>query len=360
MKFQKRLLDQGSYEAASVFDVDNDGIPDMICGAYWYKGPDYLEKHQICEVQAEGEYFDDFCDFGMDVNGDGRIDIITGGWWGKILRWRENPGTTGLWAVHDIDTCGCIETIRFFDIDGCGTPEIFPNTPGDPQVCYKLIRDDKGLGTGKFEKYVLYDQPSGHGLGFADLDGNGKMDLALCKGWLEQPVDGPFSGPWRFHADYDCGFGAASVPMIGLDVNEDGLVDLIVGNAHGYGLVWLEQQIDAKGNRVFIRHVIDDQHAQYHDLQLCDIDGDGILELVTGKRYRAHCGNDPGDNDPVFIYSYKINQGAFDREVIEEGDATAGFSGVGIYFWLQDLTGNGLPDLVAPGKEGLYLFKNLR
>jgi hypothetical protein len=118
--------------------------------------------------------------------------------------------------------------------------------------------------------------------------------------------------------------------------------------------------MDEDGKRFFIRHVIDDQHAQYHDLQLCDIDGDGILELVTGKRYRAHCGNDPGDNDPVFIYSYKINQGAFDREVIEEGDATAGFSGVGIYFWLQDLTGNGLPDLVATGKEGLYLFENMR
>ena len=98
---------------------------------------------------------------------------------------------------------------------------------------------------------------------------------------------------------------------------------------------------------------------QYHDLQFCDIDGDGTVELVTGKRWRAHCGNDPGDNDPVFIYIYKIDGGRFTRQVIEEGEATAGYSGVGIYFWLQDLSGNGLPDLVAPGKEGLYLFENL-
>jgi len=31
---------------------------------------------------------------------------------------------------------------------------------------------------------------------------------------------------------------------------------------------------------------------------------------------------------------------------------------MGIYFWLEDLTGNGYKDIVAPGKEGLYIFYN--
>ena len=31
-------------------------------------------------------------------------------------------------------------------------------------------------------------------------------------------------------------------------------------------------------------------------------------------------------------------------------------SGVGIYFWIEDVNGDGKPDIVAPGKEGLYLF----
>ncbi len=359
MAFVKRKIDAGTYEAASVFDVDQDGVLDIVCGAYWYKGPDFSEKVEICQVQPEGEYYDDFSDYGLDVNGNGRLDIITGGWWGQTLRWRENPGTTGTWAVHDIDTCGSIETIRFFDIDGCGTVEIFPNTPGEAQVCYKLIKDEQGKGTGKFSKHVLYDAQSGHGLGFADINGNGRMDLVLVKGWLENPGDDPFSSKWVFHSDFDCGFWAASVPILGFDVNGNGLTDLIVGNAHGYGLVWLEQKRDDDGNRQFIRHVIDEDHAQYHDLKLADIDGDGVVELVTGKRWRAHCGNDPGDNDDVFIYVYKINGGRFDRIVIDEGSAKSGeHSGVGIYFWLEDLTGNGLPDLVAPGKEGLYLFEN--
>jgi hypothetical protein len=360
MKFFRQKIDAGSYEAAAVFDVDQDGVLDIICGAYWYKGPDFTEKYKICDVRAEGEYFDDFSDYGLDVNGDGRIDIITGGWWGETLRWRENPGTTGLWPVHDIDVCGCIETIRYYDIDGCGTVEVFPNTPGGPQVCYKLILDDLGRGTGKFIKHILYTVPSGHGMGFADIDGDGRMDLVLNGGWLEQPKAGPFSGLWTFHPDYKLDFRGAGIPILGCDITGNGLTDLIVGNGHGYGLIWLEQQVSSDGARSFVRHVIDDAHAQYHDMQLADIDGDGELELVTGKRWRAHCGNDPGDNDPVFIYIYKIRQGRFDRFVIDEGAAENGeHSGVGIYFWLQDLTGNGLPDLVAPGKEGLYLFRNI-
>lgn len=360
MKFRKRKIDSGTYEAAAVFDVDQDGIADIICGAYWYKGPDFTKKFKICDVQAEGEYYDDFSDYGLDVNGSGRLDIISGGWWGQTVRWRENPGNTGEWTVHDIDRCGSIETIRYYDIDGCGTVEIFPNTPGEAQVCYKLIKDGQGRGTGRFSKHELYAGPSGHGMGFADINGDGRMDIALVKGWLEQPAAGPLSGPWTFHDDYDCGFWAASVPILGLDITGNGLTDLIVGHAHGYGLAWLEQQVDANGRRSFTRHMIDEAHAQYHDLQLADLDGDGELELITGKRYRAHCGNDPGDNDPVFIYAYKIRQGQFDRIVIDEGPAESGeHSGAGIYFWLHDFSGNGLPDIVAPGKEGLYLLENI-
>ena len=69
LKFRKRLVDKGTYEAASVFDVNNNGILDIVCGAYWYEGPEYVKKHKICDVLAADEYFDDFSDYPMDVNG---------------------------------------------------------------------------------------------------------------------------------------------------------------------------------------------------------------------------------------------------------------------------------------------------
>ena len=355
MKFRKKKISDLTYEAAAVFDVNNDGIPDIVCGEYWYEGPEFEKKHKICDVQQEGEYFDDFSNYGLDVNGDGRMDIITGGWWGKTLRWRENPGGNGLWKVHDIDECGCIETIRFFDIDGCGVPEIFPNTPGNPQAFYKLAVDENGKGKGSFTKHIIYEESSGHGLGFADVNGDGRTDIILSGGWLEQP-ENPAEGLWKFHREFD--FGSASVPILGFDITGSGKTDLIVGSAHNYGLFWWEQKTGADGKRTWEKHVIDDTAAQYHDMMLVDIDGDGELELLTGKRYRAHCGNDPGDNDPVGVYYFKINGGSFEKHVIDYGEAGKA-SGVGIYFWVEDINGDGRPDIIAPGKDGLYVFENL-
>jgi hypothetical protein len=355
VRFNKRLIDTVPYEAAAVFDVNNDGFLDIICGEYWYEGPEFTIKHKICDVEPVGEYYDDFCDYGMDVNGDGWLDIITGGWFGETLRWRQNSRGEALWAVHNVDQCGPIETIRFIDIDGCGVPEVFPNTPPAPQVFYKLITDEEGRGTGQFQKYVISEGPSGHGMGFGDINGDGRTDIILAHGWLEQP-ESPFQTPWTFHPEWD--LGSASVPVLAYDVTGNGLLDLIVGQAHNYGLAWWEQQVAADGKRSWVKHDIDTTASQYHDLWLADLDGDGMPELITGKRYRAHNGRDPGAADPIGVYYFKMHGGRFDKHVIDFGPAGQA-SGAGIYFWVEDINADGRPDIVAPGKDGLYLFENL-
>lgn len=355
VKFKKRLIDDVKYEAAAVFDVNNDGIPDIVCGEYWYEGPDFTLKHKICDITFDGYYHHDFCDFGMDVNGDGNIDIITGSYFSEGVMWRENPGDLSEWSTHLIEKCSNVETIRFFDIDNCGIPEIFPNTPNEPQMFLKLITDENGRGTGKFSKFVIGEENSGHGLGFGDINGNGKTDIILFNGWLEQP-ENVFDSSWKFHPDFN--LGSTSVPVIAFDITGNGLNDLIVGQAHAYGLAWWEQTKDENGNRVWIKHDIDTTASQYHDLWLADIDNDGELELITGKRYMAHNGNDPGEYDPLGFYYFKINNGEFEKHIIDYGPAGEA-SGCGIYFWVADTNNDGRLDLVAPGKDGLYLFENL-
>ena len=113
LKFRKVLITGERYETAGVFDVNGDGVLDIVSGAYWYEGPDYKTAHRIGQVWANDEEFDDFSTIPLDVNGDGKIDFITGGWWGNTLRWRENPGDLKQeWPEHIIAETGSIETTR--------------------------------------------------------------------------------------------------------------------------------------------------------------------------------------------------------------------------------------------------------
>lgn len=356
LRFEKSRIGDVVFEAACACDINNDGVMDIVSGGYWFEGPDFVKSHKICDVVAEGDYFDDFADIPLDVNGDGFVDIVSGAWFGKKLTWRENPkGQPVEWTVHDIAEVGNIERPCCFDIDQDGEIEFFPNTPGAPLHAFKLVKDANGKGAGTFDQFVLFNQNSGHGLGFGDINGDGRPDIVLASGWLEAP-ENPFGGEWPLHPEFDLG-PSASVPILVHDVNGDGLNDLIVGAGHDYGVFWWEQQRDGDGNRTWVKHAIDTERSQYHDLQLADIDNDGHVELITGKRYHAHSGHDPGAEDPVGIYYFEINGGQFVRRTIDYGDPKE-CSGAGIYFWIADIDGNGWNDVIAPGKEGLYLFRN--
>ena len=344
-----------TYEAAAIFDVDGDGVKDLVSGGWWYPGPDFRDRIRIAEIRHIDTYYDDFSNYPLDVNGDGRLDIVTGGWWGEELRWRENPGgRTPDWTTHAVARVGNIERAVFCDLDSDGTPEVIPVTK--PVYIFRLARDGSGKPAGTFEQFTIEtDGGGGHGLGTGDVNGDGRPDLLFATGWLEAPAETWDMKGWTWHPEWS--FGLASVPILVHDVNEDGLPDLIIGEAHNYGLFWMEQQRDADGRRSWVRHDIETDRSQFHDLQLHDLNNDDRVELVTGKRFWAHNGHDPGERDPLGLYYYEIRDGKFYRRVIDYGPPERA-SGAGIYFWVDDVDGNGWKDILAPGKEGLYLFLN--
>jgi hypothetical protein len=355
VKWRRKQVSMETHESCGVFDVNGDGILDIVCGEFWYQGPDFRHMHRIGGIRREADYYDDFSTIALDISGDGRLDYVTGGWWGETLRWRQNPGEAGKeWSEHIIATTGSIETTRAWDIDGDGQLEIVPNTPGAPLCAYKLIRDAQGRGTGQFERIVISETPIGHGLGFGDVDGDGQGEFVTSTGILKRPASG--SGPWTFTEELDIGGWDSSVPIIVADVNNDGRAELIVGRAHSYGLDWYSQS-QQDGKRIWTRHPIDPFNAQYHDLIWADIDGDGLPELITGKRHRAHCGNDAGEADDLGIYYFKWNGEGFSKQVVAYGPLGVG-KGCGIHFAVADLRGSGRLDIIAPGKDGLVIFFN--
>lgn len=355
LTFERQRIGKTTFEACSIFDVNNDGQLDLISGGVWYPGPEYQEEVKICDVEFVSEYYDDFADYPLDVNGDGYLDIVTGGWFGKTLRWRENPkGQKTEWTVRDIGEIGNIERGCFWDLNGDGVVEAVPNLPGNSFVVFELERDAVGKGLGTFKRYDISAEKQGHGLGYGDVNNDGRGDLVSATGWLECPPEG-LTGQWTWHKEWD--FGAASVPMFVQDINGDGKSDLIAGQGHDYGLAWYEQGAGPDGARTWTKHPIETNLSQFHEMNLADLDKDGTLDLITGKRWRAHNGHDPGGNEPIGLYYYTIKDGQAEKHTIDFGEPDKA-SGTGIYLWVADVDGNGWLDILAPGKEGLYLFKN--
>ena len=73
----------------------------------------------------------------------------------------------------------------------------------------------------------------------------------------------------------------------------------------------------------FVQHTIDDSFSQSHALMLADINGDGLKDIVTGKRFWAHGPTgDVNPSDPAVVYWYELTRtgrigqmgSAFDRQ----------------------------------------------
>ena len=358
--FQPRQLYLDANEGAALADVNNDGRLDIIAGRNWYPAPDFM-PHPLRMIDDWDGYIESNSDHAFDVNGDGWMDVIAGSFLPSEVYWYENPGAEGLakghlWQQHLlVDTEASSNEISFTrDLDGDGVPEWVVNSwqQDAPVLAWRLTRDDAGQPA--MERFVLSETGNGHGMGFGDVNGDGREDVVLNGGWLEHPKAGAFSQSWRFHPDWDA--GSASCPMLVRDLNGDGRSDLVVGQGHDFGLSWWEQLPPASdGSTQWQKHEIDEGFSQAHALHWADLNGDGNDELVTGKRKWAHNGKDPGGDEPPVLYYYTWNpeQQTFTRHTIAGGNA-----GTGLQIRTGDLNGDGRTDLVVPGKSGTYLLLN--
>jgi hypothetical protein len=351
--FRVHVLNADSpFEAAAVVDVNNDGKADIFCGGFWYEAPEWSRRF-VRELPEIDGYHPDFGAVVWDVDGDGWDDVVSGSWHGRDLFWIRNPGSGGgPFGVETIDQPGNLETVLPVDIDGDGRIDLLPNTVRS-LVWYRNRRSARNPSATEWDRRDLPWGEAGHGLGAGDVNGDGRIDVVVPAGWLEQPDSE--GEPWVWHPDFD--LGSASVPILVHDVDNDGDADLIWGNGHGYGLYWLENRGVVDGRIQWVRHLIDDTWSQPHFLLLADLNRDGTPEVVTGKRYYAHNGNDPGADHPLCVYAYSFDRAArrWTRHVVHEG----GRVGFGIFTVAADVDGDGDIDIVAPGKSGLYLLENL-
>jgi len=369
--FAIHAIDPGASETAAVADINRDGRLDIVSGEHWYEAPTWT-KHTFRELTFTQQYIDDFSDLPIDVDGDGYPDIVSVTWFAKKIAWWRNPGkASGLWKEAEINAGFNIEFALLADLDNDGkAQEILAQENGTGQSWYEVRN-------GAWIKHVVSDRSYGHGIGAGDINKDGRTDILTPRGWLEAPPD-PRAGPWTFHADWETINVTSGTPsrlldlgfMHVADVNGDGRNDVIAAAAHDYGVFWFEQGEGGK----WTRHVIDNAWSQGHASTLADLNGDGRPDLVTGKRFMAHNGADPGEREPLGVYWYEFRptpipdraasaeparssgQGVeWIRHIVDYG----GRMGGGMQIPVVDIDGDGDLDLVCPGKSGLFLVENL-
>jgi hypothetical protein len=96
--------------------------------------------------------------------------------------------------------------------------------------------------------------------------------------------------------------------------------------------------------------------SQPHAIELVDMDGDGVKDILTGKRFWAHgSSGDVEPNAPAVIYWFKLARGP-DKTVDFIPYLIDDNSGVGTQVAAADLNGDKLPDVVVGNKKGLFVF----
>jgi hypothetical protein len=332
------------YAQTALADLDNDGVLEYVVGqregdVFWYDyhAPDRWTRHLLGTDSPS-----DVGGCALDVDGDGWVDFVAGGAWYRNSRRAGVPFEriafdAQLASVHDLFPS---------DIDGDGQAEIVSmsdrnsfrwyNIPPDPAAPWPMTE----VGA-----------PVHAGAAAGDLNGNGHLDLVRTDLWFENvhgdgtvwiahPI-GPNTPP---PPDFQPYFAFNATHAAVRDVNRSGANDIVYTDAEiPGGKIWWMENVSGDGE-AWERHEIYNwdertpRRGAYHSLYAGDLDGDGDVDVLSCEMEAV------GGEAPPRWYIWENLDGlggAWQEHVIFDGNLGGHAAVVG------DVTGNGLPDVIA-------------
>ncbi len=328
----------------------------------------------------------------VDLNKDGRPDLIALASGMSELVWFENPG----WQRHVIIShVSRMINLAAWDVDGDGIPEIalateFSNDPAQSPGILSILKH-KGDPREPWTSMEIDRLPASHRLRWADLDGTGRKSLinaplagpqarppdyrdgvSLVRyqpgSWKREPItpalEGVLHGILVFDWDHNGRDEILAASFLGIDLfrlqkngawerrhlssgNSDpwpksGTSDVAVGTLGKQRFLcsiepWHGNQVAVyrQDGEKWARQVIDTSLVDGHTISTADLNADGRDEIIAGFR---------GTGRSVYFYSADDGDGRhWTRHALDDGGISAASCAV------ADLNGDGRPDVACIG-----------
>jgi hypothetical protein len=306
-----------------------------------------------------------------DVNGDGKLDVmVSGAWYEQPAKLDGTP-----WKLHKLPVPGCADMYAV-DIDGDGKNDVIASAAHNTGFWWfqqKTGKDEPTFVQNQFFPIPasLVKEPTGTKFSKEESE----IYTALAKARVEQKKVG-----WRSNALLSAKARQLAESGGGIAGTPDGYSGKILATFSGSKDAAIAQakelvadkKLNTPGLEVGVGVVADKacilvadsgQFAlpgQTHALNHVDIDGDGVKDFVTGRRFWAHGpGGDDHPADPAYLYWFQVSKGrdgilSLTPHLIDDD------SGIGTQFATQDVNGDGLPDVIISNKKGVFVFIQVR